>query len=136
MKKILTFLTFFVFLLEGCATMNDFMAKMKDSFSPQEESPAASSPESPTSSVRTSPASSPSTRETRALESASYTEPTREQIRLVQTRLKEAGFDPGPADGLLGPKTKLAIRKYQNSKRLSLDHGLLNEQTLKSLGVD
>lgn len=136
MKKILTFLTFFVFLLEGCATMNDFMAKVKESFTPQEESPAVSSPASPTSSVQTSSAPSLSAHKTRALEPAPYKEPTREQIRLVQTRLKKAGFDPGATDGILGPKTKLAIRKYQNSKGLSMDNGLLSQQTLKSLGVE
>ena len=30
--------------------------------------------------------------------------PSREEIRLIQSQLKSAGFDPGPFDGMLGPK--------------------------------
>lgn len=36
-----------------------------------------------------------------------------DEIRLVQVRLKDAGFDPGPIDGLLGPRTRLAIERYR-----------------------
>jgi peptidoglycan hydrolase-like protein with peptidoglycan-binding domain len=39
--------------------------------------------------------------------------PSREEIRLLQTQLKAAGFDPGPFDGILGPKTKSARQQYQ-----------------------
>jgi resuscitation-promoting factor RpfB len=37
-------------------------------------------------------------------------------------------------DGVVGPRTKRAIRRYQRSKGLSVD-GLLGESTLQSLGV-
>ena len=37
----------------------------------------------------------------------------------TQGSLAQLGYDPGPADGLMGPKTEAAIREYQ------LDHGLL-----------
>ena len=40
-----------------------------------------------------------------------------ERIRLDQVRLKQAGFDPGPIDGILGPKTKSAMERYQTSLR-------------------
>jgi peptidoglycan hydrolase-like protein with peptidoglycan-binding domain len=40
-----------------------------------------------------------------------------EKIRLDQLRLKQAGFDPGPIDGILGPKTKSAMQRYQASLR-------------------
>jgi peptidoglycan hydrolase-like protein with peptidoglycan-binding domain len=39
--------------------------------------------------------------------------PSREEIRLLQTQLKAAGFDPGPFDGLLGPKTQSALQQYR-----------------------
>jgi peptidoglycan hydrolase-like protein with peptidoglycan-binding domain len=39
--------------------------------------------------------------------------PSREEIRLLQSQLKAAGFDPGPFDGLLGPKTKSALQQYR-----------------------
>ncbi len=39
----------------------------------------------------------------------------RELIKALQMRLREAGFDPGPIDGILGPKTKAAARNYHSS---------------------
>lgn len=39
--------------------------------------------------------------------------PSREEIQLLQSQLKEAGFDPGPFDGMLGPKTKSALQQYR-----------------------
>src|SRR5262245_61098197 len=41
-----------------------------------------------------------------------------EKIRQEQLRLKDAGFDPGPIDGILGPKTKVAMQRYQKSLAL------------------
>lgn len=39
----------------------------------------------------------------------------RAAVRSLQTRLRNAGFDPGPIDGLLGPRTKSALQKYRAS---------------------
>jgi hypothetical protein len=39
----------------------------------------------------------------------------REDVVLVQRLLAEHGVDPGPVDGLVGPKTIAAIRKFQSS---------------------
>jgi Putative peptidoglycan binding domain len=33
-------------------------------------------------------------------------------VREVQQSLLDAGFDPGPIDGVMGPRTKAALRKY------------------------
>jgi hypothetical protein len=44
--------------------------------------------------------------------------PSDSQVMTVQQKLAEAGYDPGPADGLMGAKTTSAIRKYQQ------EHGL------------
>ena len=33
--------------------------------------------------------------------------------RQIQTALHRLGYDPGPADGLFGPKTRAAIRRFQ-----------------------
>jgi len=33
-------------------------------------------------------------------------------VREVQEALASAGFDPGPIDGIMGPRTKAALRKY------------------------
>ena len=48
-------------------------------------------------------------------ESDAALELDRESRRQVQQRLREAGFDPGPADGQLGPRTRDAIRRWQES---------------------
>src|SRR5262245_46043372 len=34
---------------------------------------------------------------------------TRDDIRAMQLRLREVGFDPGPIDGVAGAKTKSAV---------------------------
>ena len=33
-------------------------------------------------------------------------------VREVQQALVDAGYDPGPIDGIMGPRTKSALRKY------------------------
>jgi len=33
-------------------------------------------------------------------------------VREVQEALAAAGYDPGPIDGIMGPRTKSALRKY------------------------
>ena len=39
----------------------------------------------------------------------------------VQTGLSKLGYDPGPADGMLGPKTRAAIREYEQRNSLPVD---------------
>jgi hypothetical protein len=36
----------------------------------------------------------------------------KEEIRQIQERLKQAGFDPGPLDGILGSRTLKALHRY------------------------
>lgn len=50
----------------------------------------------------------------------------------IQQALKNAGFDPGPIDGVMGPRTKAAIRAYQQSKGLAVD-GVAGPKTQASL---
>jgi hypothetical protein len=38
---------------------------------------------------------------------------TKNELRQVQKLLAELGYNPGPADGLIGPKTRDAIRNYR-----------------------
>jgi hypothetical protein len=40
---------------------------------------------------------------------------TMDELRQVQERLEELGFDPGPADGYMGQRTKAALHAYQRS---------------------
>lgn len=55
-------------------------------------------------------------------------------IQAAQQALKDKGFDPGPIDGVDGPKTKSAIKEFQKSQNLTAD-GRLGPQTLDGLGV-
>ncbi len=55
-------------------------------------------------------------------------------LKLVQERLTEAGYDPGPADGFDGPRTRRAIEAYQRDKRLAVT-GTADAATLDALRV-
>ena len=49
--------------------------------------------------------------------STSIAAQTNEEIRILQLRLRDAGFDPGPFDGVMGPKTRSALQQYEASQR-------------------
>ena len=55
-------------------------------------------------------------------------------VKAAQQALKDKGIDPGPVDGIDGPKTQAAVRQYQQQQNLTAD-GRLGPQTLDSLGV-
>ncbi|MGH6932883.1 MAG: peptidoglycan-binding domain-containing protein, partial [Dongiaceae bacterium] len=46
---------------------------------------------------------------------------TRSQITDLQWQLAVHGYDPGPADGVVGRRTRSAIRNYQEDAGLSVD---------------
>jgi len=41
---------------------------------------------------------------------------SQEEVRILQLRLRDAGFDPGPFDGIMGPQTKRALEQYEASQ--------------------
>jgi peptidoglycan hydrolase-like protein with peptidoglycan-binding domain len=55
-------------------------------------------------------------------------------IKNVQQALKDKGFDPGAIDGVNGPTTRSALKKYQAQQNLTAD-GRIGPKTLDSLGV-
>ena len=55
-------------------------------------------------------------------------------IQEVQKSLSDKGFDCGPADGYLGPRTRAGIRQYQESEKLPVT-GRLDAETAGKLGV-
>lgn len=63
-----------------------------------------------------------------------YLQVVRDEVQQAQERLKKAGFDPGPADGLPGGQTITALRTYQRSQGLPTT-GLLDEATKAALGL-
>lgn len=50
----------------------------------------------------------------------------------IQTKLQELGYNPGPADGMMGPRTVSAILAYQRRHRLPMD-GLPSAELLNHL---
>jgi hypothetical protein len=59
---------------------------------------------------------------------------SKDKVKEVQEALKGNGFDPGTADGVIGPKTNQAIREFQKSKNLQAT-GRIDERTASALGV-
>ncbi|MDC0131954.1 peptidoglycan-binding protein, partial [Alphaproteobacteria bacterium] len=57
-----------------------------------------------------------------------------EEISLLQSRLNAAGYDAGDADGVLGRKTRTAVRKFQHASALVAD-GYATPGLLTQLGV-
>jgi len=55
-----------------------------------------------------------------------------DQIVLVQTGLAELGYDPGPIDGVLGERTREAIRQFQRDRRLP-ENGVISEALFQEL---
>ena len=60
---------------------------------------------------------------------------SKDQVKQVQSALKSKGMDPGPEDGVMGPKTQSALREFQKSNNLQAT-GRLDEKTASALGVD
>ena len=50
---------------------------------------------------------------------AEYTSDKRQRVARVQGGLASLGYDPGSADGILGPRTRAAIRAFQAQAGLS-----------------
>jgi len=57
-----------------------------------------------------------------------------ERTRSIQEALKAKGHDPGPIDGVFGPKTKAALKDFQKAEKLP-ESGRQDPQTLAKLGV-
>jgi uncharacterized membrane protein len=57
----------------------------------------------------------------------------REGLRRVQAVLKERGFDPGPLNGVSGPRLKDAVRTFQSRYGIAA-RGEIDNQTLLALG--
>lgn len=46
---------------------------------------------------------------------------SRDETKEVQKLLEELGYDPGPADGVIGPQTRQAVRSFQQDHELPAD---------------
>ena len=59
---------------------------------------------------------------------------TTQNIRIVQTRLKELGYYTIKVDGIWGPKTRQAVRNFQRDYGLKVD-GIVGKNTEKALKI-
>jgi peptidoglycan hydrolase-like protein with peptidoglycan-binding domain len=59
----------------------------------------------------------------------------REQVKQVQAALNAAGYNAGPPDGALGPKSRAAIARYQSDNELPATGGI-DAGLLASLGIE
>ena len=59
----------------------------------------------------------------------------RARVRELQRTLQQAGFYGGDVDGRFGPRTQIAVRRYQASEQLPVT-GELDPRTARALGVD
>jgi hypothetical protein len=59
----------------------------------------------------------------------------RATVVTVQETLRAEGYDPGPANGELGPKTEEAVKQAQKDRELE-PTGRLDRRTIAALGID
>jgi hypothetical protein len=59
---------------------------------------------------------------------------TKSKAEEIQRALAKAGFNPGPANGVIGPKTMSAVHAFQKANNLPIDD-YLNMDTVRALGV-
>ncbi len=57
-----------------------------------------------------------------------------EEVRAIQTYLKDKGYYNGSVDGIYGTVTKNAVIKFQKDRGLSAD-GIAGEKTLSAMGI-
>jgi peptidoglycan hydrolase-like protein with peptidoglycan-binding domain len=55
-------------------------------------------------------------------------------VTATQQALRDKGYDPGPVDGMWGPKTAKAVRDYQKTEGLTVT-GRMDTTTADRLGV-
>lgn len=73
-------------------------------------------------------------REARGTQQHDRQDASREEVKAVQEALREHGQDPGPIDGIMGPKTQAALREFQRSEGLP-ETGRIDPETMAKLGA-
>ena len=58
-----------------------------------------------------------------------------DDVKVIQSKLKELGFLSGSVDGIFGSNTEKAVKAFQKSAGLK-DDGIVGNKTIAALGVD
>lgn len=59
---------------------------------------------------------------------------TGNEVKQIQTKLKQWGYYEGKVDGIFGSKTLSAVKKFQSKNGLKVD-GIVGSKTLSALGI-
>jgi peptidoglycan hydrolase-like protein with peptidoglycan-binding domain len=62
-------------------------------------------------------------------------QPDKQQVQELQKKLNEEGFNAGPVDGIIGPKTRSALQQFQREEGLAAS-GQPDQQTLEALDIE
>ena len=100
-----------------------------------QSSPGTSGPSTEQNQQRPRPPASSARSSTDSMGSASMNgQWSREDVRSVQEALKGKGHNPGPVDGVIGPRTQQALRAFQRAQNIQTS-GQLDNSTASALGV-
>jgi len=69
-----------------------------------------------------------------AARAAPTTAPAARYVREAQRALRDLGYSPGPVDGVVGPRTKEALARYQRVERIPIT-GRLDPETMVRLDI-
>lgn len=58
-----------------------------------------------------------------------------DDVRAVQTALAFLGYSPGNIDGIFGPLTNEAVRRFQADQRIAVD-GIVGPETIAALNAE
>lgn len=61
-------------------------------------------------------------------------QPAPRYVRDAQRALRDLGYEPGPVDGVVGPRTRAALMRYQRSERIAVT-GWLDPETMVRLDI-
>jgi localization factor PodJL len=65
-------------------------------------------------------------------EATAATAVTGDPVAIAQAMLARLGYDPGPADGKMGERTRLAIQRFQKDRGL-VETGSVDDALLRAL---
>jgi membrane-bound lytic murein transglycosylase B len=88
----------------------------------------------PASTQQVSAANQPASHPSVTQQNSNAAQLSRDEIMRAQQSLDQKGFYAGKADGILGPRTKQAVNKFQQRQGLQ-QTGQLDNRTLTALGV-